>query len=365
MQTTNGDEQLEVTRHRIDQIDVQLQALIEERAQCAHRIGMLKGAAGDTHFYRPEREAQVLRSVFDRVAPGSTLTGEAMTRIFREIMSACLAVEQQLHVAFLGPEGTFSQEAARKHFGQGVAALPQSSVSDVFQEVETGRCQYGVVPVENSTEGSVTFTLDMFISSHVKICGEVELRIRLYILGKGRDLSAIKRVYGHQQALAQCRGWLEKNLRGIEQIAVSSNGEAAQRAALEKDAAAVAGESAAEVYKLNCLAADVEDSASNTTRFLVIGHHYPGPSGKDKTSLLLTTGNQPGALYRMLAPFANNGISMTRIQSRPSRRGNWDYVFFIDIEGHAADPIVARAINELGQVAAMVKILGAYPCTSV
>lgn len=364
-QSNNDSAELHQVRQRIDQVDAQLQALIEERAKCAQQIATIKRAAGDAHFYRPEREAQVLRGVLARVAPDHILAGESVGRIFREIMSACLAVEQPLRVAFLGPEGTFSQEAALKHFGHGVNAQPQLSVADVFREVETGRCQYGVVPVENSTEGSVTFTLDIFIASHAKICGEVELRIRLHLLSKGQKLDSIKRVYGHQQALAQCRSWLETHLRGIEQIPVSSNGEAAQRAAAQPDAAAVASESAAEIYGLNCLAVDVEDSATNTTRFFVVSNHYPGPSGQDKTSLLLTTGNQPGALYRMLAPFANNGISMSRIQSRPSQRGNWDYVFFVDIEGHVADATVAKAVQDLGRVAAMVKILGAYPCAVI
>ncbi len=354
-----GNDRLNEVRARIDELDEQIQRLISERAACASKIAELKGGGEKAVYYRPEREAQVLQNVIARNS--GELRAEDMARIFREIMSACLAVEQPLAIAFLGPQGTFTQEAARKHFGHAVNMVPQVTINDVFRDVEAGRSHYGVVAVENSTEGSVTHTLDMFLNSSLKICGEVELRIHHHLLSRAEALKDIVVVYGHQQALAQCRGWLDTHLAGIEQVAMNSNADAAKKAADKTGAAAIAGKAAAELYGHTVLAANIEDEPNNTTRFLVIGHHYPPPSGTDKTSLLLTTSNQPGALYRLLAPFVHHGVSLTRIESRPSRRGRWDYVFFIDMEGHADDTKVAVALQELEEEAAMVKVLGAYP----
>jgi chorismate mutase/prephenate dehydratase len=284
-----------------------------------------------------------------------------MARLFREIMSACLALEEPMKIAFLGPEGTFTQAAALKHFGHSVRAAPLATIDDVFREVEAGECHYGVVPVENSIEGVVNHTLDMFMNSSLKICGEVELRIHHHLLGRDCSIDGLKRVYAHQQALAQCRRWLSNHLPRAEQIALASNAEAARRAADEPGTAAIAGDAAAAIYGLQSLAQNIEDEADNTTRFLIIGHQSTPPSGDDKTSLIFTTPNQPGALYTMLAAFAENGISMMRIESRPSRRGMWDYFFFIDIEGHVKDPAVAKALKDLKDRAAMLKLLGSYP----
>ncbi len=351
---------LDNLRQRIDRIDEQLQELISERARVAEAVARAKQASGDTTYYRAEREAQVLRKVMERNR--GPLSDEEMARLFREIMSACLALEQVMTIAFLGPEGTFTQAAALKHFGHSVQTTPLATIGDVFREVESGAASYGVVPVENSTEGVVNHTLDEFMHSSLKICGEVTLRIHHHLLGKGTDLSAVKKVYAHQQALAQCRKWLDTHLPKVELVDVSSNAEAARRAAEEAGAAAIASEAAAEIYGLDILQRNIEDEPDNTTRFLVIGRRETPPSGVDKTSLLVYTDNRPGALYGILEPIARNGLSMSRIESRPSRQGMWNYVFFIDIEGHAQDENVARALQELEKTANIVKVLGSYPC---
>ena len=353
---------LKPIRERIDAIDAELLQLISERARCAQEVARIKRAAepGEAvEFYRPEREAQILRKILEQ-NPGP-LSGEEMARLFREVMSACLALEQPLNIAFLGPEGTFTQAAAYKHFGHSVSTTPLAAIDEVFREVESGVCPYGVVPIENSTEGVVNHTLDVFMESPLKICGEVELRIHHHLLGRDQPLEAIERVYSHQQSLAQCREWLDANLPRAERITVSSNAEAARRAAKEQGAAAIAGETAAELYELRMLSRNIEDHPDNTTRFLVIGRQSVMPSGNDKTSLLVSTANKPGSLYRMLEPLARSGVSMTRIESRPSHCVNWEYVFFFDVEGHVEEPKLKAALKELRAEADMVKVLGSYP----
>jgi chorismate mutase/prephenate dehydratase len=354
----SGDK-LKAVRDRIDALDEQIQTLINERAKCAQEVAALKNGGDAASFYRPEREAEILRMILARNQ--GPLSGEEMARLFREIMSACLALEQPLRIAYLGPEGTFTQAAALKHFGHSVQTDSHYSIDEVFREVEAGASQYGVVPVENSTEGVITHTLDMFLNSPLKITGEVQLRIHHNLLSTLEALSAVRRVYSHQQSLAQCRGWLDEHLAGVERVAVSSNAEAARLAAQDKEAAAIASRAAADIYGLRVLVANIEDEPDNTTRFIVIGREQVPPSGKDKTSLLLSATNKPGALHQLLSPFAQHGISMTRIESRPSRRGVWEYVFFVDIEGHAADARVAKALDELRNEAAMLKVLGSYP----
>jgi len=301
----------------------------------------------------------VLRKVMERNR--GPLSDEEMARLFREIMSACLAVEQVMNIAFLGPEGTFTQAAALKHFGHSVKTLPMTSIADVFREVESGAASYGVVPVENSTEGVVNHTLDMFMQSSLTICGEVDLRVHHHLLSRQQDRKKLQRIYSHQQSLAQCREWLDAHLPDVERVSVSSNAEAARRAAEEDNTAAIASDVAAELYGLEVLKANIEDNPDNITRFLIIGHQAVPPSGDDKTSLLISTRNMPGALYQLLKPFAENDISMNRIESRPSRLTNWEYVFFIDINGHVQDEKVAQCLDTLREEAAMLKVLGSYP----
>ena len=354
-----SEDKLKAVRDRIDALDEQIQDLINERAVCAQTVATLKNGGDAASFYRPEREAAILRKILARNQ--GPLSGEEMARLFREIMSACLALEQPLRIAYLGPEGTFTQAAALKHFGHSVTTDAHSTIDEIFREVEAGACHYGVVPVENSTEGVITHTLDMFFNSSLKITGEVQLRVHHNLLSSVEALDQVRRVYSHQQSLAQCREWLDEHLAKVERIAVSSNAEAARLASQDKEAAAIASREAADIYGLRILAANVEDEPDNTTRFLVIGRDQVPSSGKDKTSLLVSAANKPGALHCLLTPLAQHGISMTRIESRPSRRGVWEYVFFVDIEGHAADSRVAQALDELRAEAAMLKVLGSYP----
>ena len=359
----SGEKRLGEIRDEIDQLDQQIQQLISQRALLAQEVAETKLATAEAGasvaFYRPEREAQVLARVMERNQ--GPLGDEEMARLFREVRSACLALEQPMRIAFLGPAGTFTQAAALKQFGHSVNTLPMASIPAVFHDVESDHAHYGVVPVENSTEGVISHTLDMFINSPLRINGEVELRIHHYLMSQGTDLSQVKRIYSHQQSLAQCRDWLDEHLEGVDQITVSSNAEAARIALKEPGAAAIAGEVASEIYKLNVLARNIEDEPDNTTRFLVVGKQSPAPSGHDKTSLLVSTHNRPGALYELLSPFSDNGVSMSRIESRPSRRGNWDYLFFVDIDGHAEDDNVKHALKTLESGATMFRVLGSYP----
>jgi chorismate mutase/prephenate dehydratase len=353
------EDPLSCLRGRIDALDQELLRLISERAACAKEVAAVKTANGDAKFYRPEREAEVLRRIKEQ-NPGP-LDGEEVVRLFREVMSACLALEQPLAVAFLGPEGTFTQAAALKHFGHSVHTIPLADISDIFREVEAGSCQYGVVPVENSSEGVISHTLDMFMRAPLQIAGEVTLRIHHHLMGPVEDLASIRTLFSHQQSLAQCRGWLDRHLPRAERVAVGSNAEAARMAATEASSAAVAGEAAAEIYDLHLLANRIEDEPGNTTRFLVIAKEDSPASGRDKTSLMLSCRNEAGGLHRLLSPLAEHRISMTRIESRPSKRGIWDYVFFIDILGHRDEEAVRKALAILEEETLFFKVLGSYP----
>jgi chorismate mutase/prephenate dehydratase len=351
---------LEQIRAEIDALDKELHTLLNRRAGLALEVAAVKSdSTEDPVLYRPEREAQILREVARR-NPGP-LADETVCRLFREVMSACLALEEPLTVAYLGPPGTFTQEAALKHFGHAVAATPLATIDAVFRTVEAGTAAFGVVPVENSTEGVVNHTLDMFIASPLGICGEVELRVHHQLLSQEAELASIERVYAHRQALAQCREWLQSQLRDVITEAVNSNAEAAQLAAQQSATAAIASAWAGEHYALNTLAANIEDKPDNTTRFLVIGTQEITASGEDKTSLLLSARNRPGALYGLLAPLAQAGISMTKIESRPSHLGKWEYVFYIDIEGHREDQPLRDVLSKLEADAALFRVLGSYP----
>lgn len=351
---------LNKVREEIDSLDAQIQALISSRAELAAKVRDSKGHhLPPVEYYRPEREAQVLRNVVKRNQ--GPLSDREMLRLFREIMSACLAQQEPLRVAYLGPEGTFTQQAVQRQFGHSVHAVAQASVDSVFQQVETAEADFGVVPVENSSQGMVTHTLDRLFGSALKICAEVELPIHQNLLTKARGLSEIERVYSHPQSLAQCQNWLREHLPEAECLPVSSNAEAARRVRNSRDAAAIAGRNAAEVYGLPVLFADIEDHPDNTTRFFVIGRTLCPPSGDDRTTLLLAGHEGAGVLHRLLEPIARAGLNMTRIESRPSHQGKWDYVFFIDVDGHAEESPLAEAIQQLDGIARLVRVLGAYP----
>ena len=352
-------------RDRIDTIDRQIADLISDRARCAKEVAEVKLEQGveQAVFYRPEREAQVLRGIMEHnQATNGPLDNEEMARLFREIMSACLALEQPIKVAFLGPEGTFTQEAVYKHFGESAVVAPMAAIDEVFREVEAGSVNYGVVPVENSTEGVVTHTLDSFIDSNIYICGEVVLRIHQNLLVSDvTNVDKITRIYSHPQSLAQCRKWLDANYPNADRIPVSSNADAARRIKSEWSSAAIAGMTAAKLYDLNVLDEKIEDEPDNSTRFLIIGSQEVPPSGEDKTSLVVSVRNKPGALHDILEPFHRLGVDMTRLQSRPSRNSAWNYIFFIDIKGHRQDPLIQEALKEVAGQAADVKVLGSFP----
>ena len=347
-------------RAEIDRIDGDILHLLNERARCAQKVGEIKaehGASG--HIYRPEREAQVLRRLQDE-NPGP-LPNENITFFFREVMSACLSLEEPLGIAFLGPLGTFSESAATKHFGHAARLLPQDSIDGVFREVESGHAHYAVVPVENSTEGAVGRTMDLLLATPLKICGETVVRVHQNLMSRETDLATITRVYSHAQSLAQCHEWLNRMLPGAQRISVASNALAAQKAAAEPGSAAIAGEAAAVRYDLPKLAENIEDEPNNTTRFIVLGRHDAGPTGRDKTSLIMSAPNRTGALHELLLPLSSSGVSMCRLESRPARNALWEYVFYVDIEGHRDEPAVKTALAGLAQHAAYLKILGSYP----
>ena len=348
-------------RAQIDGIDRRIQELIAQRARFALQVGKAKGKlAAAVDYYRPEREAQVLRMVVDRNE--GPLSDEVLVHVFREIMSACLAQQEPLKIGYLGPEGTFSQQAVLKHFGRSAHGLPLASIEEVFQEVEAGNADFGVVPVENSGQGTIQVTLDMFLTSQLKICGEVELKVHQYLLSRSGRIDDIERIYAHPQAFAQTSGWMRANLPRAEKVPVSSNAEGARRARNADDAAAIAGESAAHVYGLKkVIMSSIQDDKDNTTRFLVVGRQIFPPSGHDRTSVLVFIHDKPGALFDVLSPFARHGISMNRIESRPSHQAKWEYAFFIDLAGHVEDEGMKQALAELEKDVAQVKVLGSYP----
>ena len=350
-------EELNKLRVSIDAIDAQMLKLLNQRAEVAQRIGHLKSGVA----YKPEREAEVLRRVMEK-NPGP-LSDATAAYLFREIMSACLALEKPVQVAHLGPPGTFSEAAAIKHFGHAAEVVPCASFDDVIRRAESGTVGFAVVPVENSTEGAIGKSLDLMLQTPLHVCGEVMLRIHHHLLARSAavDFMSIKRVYSHPQSLAQCHLWLAANLPHAERVPASSNAEAARLAQIEPDTAAIAGEAAAGRYGLARVAQNIEDEPSNTTRFLVLGNLQAEATGKDKTSLAMSAKNQPGAIHELLAPLAAHGVSMTRLESRPSRTANWEYYFFVDIEGHRNDPPVAQALREIEAKALHLKVMGSYP----
>ncbi|MGB9094138.1 MAG: prephenate dehydratase [Gallionella sp.] len=349
-------EKFKQLREQIDQLDDELLKLANRRAALAQQIGHLKE---DGVILRPEREAQVLLRLQQQNS--GPLSNAAVVRLFTEIISQCRAMEAPLSIAFLGPEGTFTEAAALKRFGGAIQERSCSTIDEVFRTVASGTVHYGVVPVENSSEGAVGRTLDLLMNTTLQICGEVILPIHQCLLGHRGDLSMISRIYSHPQSFGQCQGWLNTHLPHAARIPVASNAEAARLAAENPHSAAIAGIQAAALFGLQVLSENIEDDASNTTRFLVLGNQQVAPSGKDKTSLVMSTANRPGAVHDLLVPLAKHGVSMTKLESRPARSGLWEYVFFMDVEGHQDDAKVAAALAELKQVAAFVKVLGSYP----
>jgi len=357
-----SDQELKKLRDEIDRLDKEMHLLLNKRATCAQQVAKVKEAdgSGDAQYYRPEREAQVLRRVMERNE--GPLANEDVARLFREIMSTCLALEKPMDVAYLGPEGTFTQAAALKHFGHAVKTVSMVAIDEVFREVASGAINYGVVPVENSTEGVVNHTLDSFLDSSIKICGEVELRIHHHFLvGENTKQENITRVYSHQQSLAQCRKWLDSHWPNVERIAVNSNADAAKRVKSEWNSAAIAGDMAAELYDLQKVAEKIEDSPDNSTRFLVIGAQDIPPSGNDKTSIVVSMRNQPGALHELLEPFHRHNVDLTRLETRPARGDMWSYVFFVDLSGHQEDEAIKKVLAEVAVKSIDMKILGSYP----
>lgn len=357
------DLDLQSIRQQIDSIDEQLLKLFNQRAECAIRVAESKKQSlkeGESlEYFRPDREAQVIQRI--KQLNTGPLSDREAGRLIREVMSACLALEQPLKIAYLGPEGTFTQAAALKHFGNSVDTIAFSCIPDVFSSVQAGHADFGLVPVENSTEGVINHTLDMFIHSDLKVCGEVEVRIHHQLANLSQNPQDIKKIYSHQQSFAQCRNWLDREFAGVERIPVSSNAEAARLASLDSSTAAICGVQAADIFGLRICYKNIEDLTNNTTRFMVIGDMDVAPSGKDKTTILVSARNQPGSLLALLKPLAELGISMNKIESRPSPNKLWEYVFFIDIDGHQSDESVANALQELHHQAALFKVLGSYP----
>ncbi len=353
------DAALKALRARIDGIDDAILQLLSERADIAQQVGRAKKGE---KIYRPEREAQIVRRLRD-ANPGP-LSGDTVERLIREIISACRALEQTTRIAYLGPAGTFSQQAVHKHFGHAAEALAEADIDACFQAVETGRADFAVVPVENSTEGAIARTLDLIVSSPLKICSEVMLPVHQALMRKHAGLEGIARIYGHAQSLAQCQRWLDRHLPAAERISVVSNSEGARRAAADPDSATLGSAAAAELYDLELVESRIEDEVSNTTRFLVLGKTDAAPSGRDKTSLVMSTKNQPGAVVKLLQPLADAGISMSKLESRPARSGNWEYLFFVVCNGHREDPPMVAALAEIETRAAFLKVLGSYPAAS-
>lgn len=352
------DKKLEPLREQIDAIDKQILDLLNRRARIAQEVGHLK-AETNAPVFRPEREAQVLRNAAER-NPGP-LAGSDVQTIFREIMSACRALEKRVTVAYLGPAGTFSEQAVYRQFGHAVEGLACASIDEVFRATEAGTADFGVVPVENSTEGAINRTLDLLLQTTLAISGEISLAVHHSLMSKNGSMDSVKRICAHSQALAQCQAWLNQHYPNIERQAVASNGEAARLASEDPTAAAIAGEIAGQKYNLQVVNAHIQDDPHNRTRFAVIGRLRTAPSGRDQTSLVLSVPNKAGAVYNLLAPLAKHGVSMTRFESRPARMGTWEYYFYVDVEGHAQDDKVAKALAELKENAAFFKLLGSYP----
>lgn len=343
-------------RKKIDGIDQELVKLVNARA----KLGIMAGKAKKSAVkFRPSREAEVIAKV--KAANQGPITDQTLEAVMREVISGCLNLEQPMRISYLGPQGTYSEDAARRRFGEMAQYLPCDSLEEVLSSLEKGNVDVAVLPIENSTEGSVGKTLDMLCETNMQICDEIYLPIHHQLLSVESSLDDIKQIFGHPQALAQCGTWLSRNLPRAEQTPVSSNGQAAKLAAGKESSAALASKRAAEVYGLQVLSVNVEDKPDNTTRFVVLGPQSADSNGNDKTSLICATRNQPGALLALLQVFDEHQINMVKLESRPANTGTWEYVFYIDIEGHHNDPTVASALAKLDSKSTFIKIIGSYP----
>jgi len=351
-------DKLKQLRNKIDQIDEQILELLNKRAEVVLEIAKVK-TDQKIRFHNPERERQIIDRLL-RLNKGP-FPNDALKVIFREILSASLSLEEPLKVACLGPLATFTHLAAIRHFGSSAEFIPVKTIKDVFEVVHQRKANYGVVPIENSNEGVISYTLDMFVDSDLKVAGEIMLEINHNLVSKAKSLKKIKRIYSHPQALAQCRNYIEKNLPNVSLIDAPSTAKAAEMASKDPEAAAIASDLAAKIYDLNILERNIEDNRNNYTRFLIIGDSFPGPTGNDKTSIMLSIKDRPGALYDVLAPFKRLKINLTKIESRPSRRRAWEYIFFIDMEGHIEDKKLTKAFEEVEKHCLFLKVLGSYP----
>jgi len=352
------EKDLKPLRDQIDTIDAQVIDLLNQRAKLAQEVGKVKNEK-DLPIFRPEREAQILRRLAERNT-GPIVTEDLQT-IYREVMSACRALEKRIRVAYLGPAGTYSEQAAYEYFGSAIDMVPCPSLDEVFRAAEAGTADYGIVPIENSSEGAISRTLDLLMQTPLTISGEQQLAINHSLMTQSGNMDGVHTICAHSQALAQCQGWLNQNYPNILRHAVSSNGEAALMASRDKETAAIAGELACQRYNLQVVSAHIQDEPQNRTRFVVIGHQKTEPSFMDQTSLALSVQNRPGAVYRMLEPLDKYGVSMARFESRPARSDSWEYYFFIDLIGHVSEEKVVAALKELRDRAAYFKILGSYP----
>ena len=345
-------------RSRINDLDNRILQLLNQRAEAALQIGDLKRRQ-DAPSYAPEREAEILRRLTE--ASAGPLKGEAISAIWREVLSACRALESALTIAYFGPQATFTHQAALRRFGASVSYRPARTIAEVFDDVERQHADFGVVPVENNTEGAVNVTLDRLIDADVLICGELRLEITQNLLSRAGTLDGVKRVLSHPQGLAQCRGWLAEHLPDVATEQALSTAAAAEMAAADATVAAIASDLAGELYRVPILRAGIEDNPHNSTRFLIVGRHTSGPTGHDKTSILFAMRNEPGTLYRILEPLARLGINLTKIESRPAKQRPWEYVIFVDLEGHRDTLPVSSALREIGERTLFLKVLGSYP----
>jgi chorismate mutase/prephenate dehydratase len=355
-------EELSKLRQEIDGIDEEILRLLNRRAEVVLRVAEIKREK-DEKFYVPQREREIIERL--KKLNRGPFPNDALRIIFREIISASLALEEPLKVACLGPLATFTHLAAQRHFGSFAKIIPVDSIKDVFESVIEGTAEFGVVPIENSNEGVVSYTLDMFMDVDLKVSAEIMLEITHNLLSRDGDIRKVKRIYSHPQAFAQCRQWLERNMPEVETVDTTSTAKAAELAAGDPEGAAIASDLAAKMYDLKFIKRSIEDNKNNFTRFLVISDEYPPPSGKDKTSIMLSIKDKPGALFEVLTPFYKEKINLTKIESRPSKRKAWEYIFFIDVEGHIEEKKLREALKAIEKYCIFLKVLGSYPKSEI